>query len=458
MSSSTTIRQLRHDLASKKISVSELVEERLKLIETKNSDINAFITVDTNGARETAKKLDALELDPAHPLWGIPIAHKDIFLTRGLKTTAASKLLADYVPVYSSTVVEKLTQAGAVSLGKLNCDAWAHGSSGENSDFGPTKNPANLEYVAGGSSSGSAAAVSAGLVMAATATDTGGSIRLPANFTGTVGFKPTYGRVSRYGIIAMASSLDSPGHITGCVEDAAEVFAITAGRDPLDATTAGAKAFSQLREPKAIKDLKIGVPSEYLTAISDKEVKSNFEQTLSTLTNLGAQIIELSLPHTEAAVAVYYVIQPAEVSSNLARFDGVRFGQGRDQFGAEARRRIMIGTFTLSAGYYDAYYKTALKVRTLIKQDFDHAFSQVDLLLAPVSPTPAFKLGEKTDDPLAMYQSDALTIPVNLAGVPAIALPSGQTKGKLPLGIQLIANRHQEESLFAAALSLEQAL
>ena len=459
-----TIQATKAALLNRELKATEMVEAILKEIEHKKY-LNIFLSINKENALESAKTIDKdiehnIERVNKLPLLGIPIAHKDLFLTKGLRTTAASKVLANYIPPYSATVVDKLAAAGAIVMGKVNCDAWAHGSSGENSDFGATLNPLNQDLVPGGSSSGSAAAVAAGLVQAATATDTGGSIRLPANFTGTVGFKPTYGRVSRYGVIAMASSLDSIGHITANVGDAAQLLAVTSGVDVHDATTADSRPFTvpDFANLTKLKGIKIGVPREYLEPIKNPEIKANFNQVVKELTRLGAEIVDISLPHSESALAVYYVIQPAEVSSNLARFDGVRFGQARDQFGAEAMRRIMIGTFTLSAGYYDAYYKAAQKVRTLVIDDFTQAFSQTDLLLAPVSPTGPFKLGEKIADPLAMYLSDILTIPVNLAGLPAIALPSGKTKAGLPLGIQLIAKRYQEEALFGAAYLLEQSL
>jgi aspartyl-tRNA(Asn)/glutamyl-tRNA(Gln) amidotransferase subunit A len=460
-----TIAATKTALLNKEISFSEMVEETLARIQTKNPELNIFLTLNETEAKKAALEFEfLLKNDPDSlaklPLLGMPLGHKDIFMTKGLRTTAGARLLENHVAAYSATAVTKLKDSGAITIGKLNCDAWAHGSSGENSDFGATKNPVNPEYVAGGSSSGSAAAVAAGLVLGATATDTGGSIRLPANFTGTVGFKPTYGRVSRYGVIAMASSLDSIGHVTANVEDSALLFSVTAGEDFRDGTTANSPKFSMsgLTEKTDFKGLRIGVPTEYFSPIKDKEIKENFDKTVKTIESLGGEIIEISLPHTEYAAAVYYIIQPAEVSSNLARFDGVRFGAKRHAFSSEAIRRIMIGTYTLSAGYYDAYYTTAQKVRTLIKQDFDKAFAKVDLLIAPVSPTPAFKLGEKMNDPLAMYLSDILTIPVNLAGLPALAMPTGKNKQGLPLGIQLIGNRFAEEKIFPVAYLLEKKL
>ncbi len=444
--------------------VIEVVDEHLKKIEERNDALNVFLTVTGDEARQRAEEIDKLiaaqpEIIDNMPLLGIPVAYKDIYMTKGIRTTAGSNVLRDYVAQYSATVVDKIEAAGAISLGKLNCDAWAHGSSGENSDFGPTKNPVNPEYVPGGSSSGSAAAVAAGMAALTMGTDTGGSIRLPANFCGVVGFKPTYGRVSRYGIVSMASSLDSVGHFAHNVEDAAKMLAVTSGVDRHDANTANSKEFyiTGLKE-KGLKGVRVGVPREYLSPIKNGEVKGDFEKTVRRLEEAGVAIVEVSLPHTDQATAVYYILQPSEVSSNLARFDGIRYGNTRANFGAEAIRRIMIGTYTLSAGYYDAYYKTALRVRTLIKEDFDRVFEKVDVLVTPVSPTPPFKLGEKMNDPLEMYLSDILTVPVNLAGLPAIALPTGKTEDGLPLGIQVIGKRFAEDEIFPISYQIEQIL
>jgi len=386
----------------------------------------------------------------------VPVALKDMYLTKGIRTTAGAKLLEEYVPPYSSSVVEKLEEAGAVIVGKTNQDAWAHGASGENSDIGPSLNPSNEECVPGGSSSGSAVAVAAGMVPLAMGTDTGGSIRQPANFVGVVGFKPSYGRVSRYGVIAMASSLDSMGHFTNSVEDAALVLGVTAERD---ATTRAARKYEfEGFSKKGLEGVRVGIAREYVEAIADEEIKENFEKVKSKLERLGATLVDVTLPHTKEAIAVYYILQPAEVSSNLARFDGVRYGKGRDSFGKEAKRRIVVGSYTLSSGYYDAYYRQALRVRTLVKQDFERAFEKVDALVTPVSPTTAFKLGEKTSDPLAMYMADALTVPVNLAGLPAIAIPSGKTKGGLPMGVQVIGRYMDEERMLPISYELESEL
>lgn len=456
-----TITEALRGLREKKFSSVELTKACLEQIAKHDSKINAFITVDEKGALEQAKRADdlaskALSLQ-GYPLLGIPIALKDIFLTKGLKTTAASKVLENYIPQYDATVVKKLKTAGAVILGKTNLDAWAHGSSGENSDFGPTLNPWNRERVPGGSSSGSAAALASDMCLAATGTDTGGSIRLPASFNNLVGLKPTYGRVSRYGIIAMASSLDSIGHFTKTVEDSALILNTTAGRDNMDATTPNVAVPDYKNSlGEDIKGLRIGLPKEYFGEGLEKNVKEKTMEAVKVLEKLGAKIEEISLPNTEYANACYYIIQPSEVSSNLARYDGIRFGNPRDSFGQEAKRRIMLGTFTLSAGYYDAYYRKAMQVRTLIKQDFDKAFEKVDAIITPVSPTPPWKLGEKIDDPLKMYLSDVFTVTTNLAGIPGLSVPAGFVDD-LPTGIQILGPQFSEEKLFQIGFAYEQA-
>ncbi|KKQ96428.1 MAG: Glutamyl-tRNA(Gln) amidotransferase subunit A [Candidatus Levybacteria bacterium GW2011_GWB1_39_7] len=455
-----TIKQSYEYLNKKKCSSVELTSSCLEQIEKLNPEINAFITV-SELALDEARKADELRSNNQElPLLGIPIALKDIYMTKGLRTTAASNVLRDYIPQYDATVVRKLKEAGAVILGKTNLDAWAHGSSGENSDFGPTKNPWDREYVPGGSSSGSAAAVAANLCAAATGTDAGGSIRLPASFTDTVGLKPTYGLVSRYGIIAMASSLDSIGHFTKTVEDSALFLNITAGNDPFDATTTNKELPDYTKDlHKGIRGLKIGIPKEYLAMGIDKKIKENFDNALRQIEELGAEIIEISLPHTKYAVACYYIIQPSEVSSNLARYDGIRFGNDRSYFGDEAVRRIILGTFTLSAGYYEAYYKKAMQVRTLIKRDFEQVFNPpaggVDAIIAPVSPTPPWKLGEKLDNPLRMYLSDIFTTTANLAGIPGLSVPSGFING-LPAGFQILGPQFSEKLLFQIGHAFEQ--
>src|SRR5258708_5506710 len=415
MKNDLTIKSALDGIKKKEFSSEELTSSCLEEIE-KKKELNAFITVDRQGTLNQARHADIKIKDGIRlPLLGIPIALKDIFLTKGLRTTAGSKVLEDYIPQYDATVVRKLYEAGAVIIGKTNLDAWAHGSSGENSDFGPTKNPFDKTRVPGGSSSGSAVAVASDMALAATGSDKGGSIRLPASFCNIVGLKPTYGRVSRYGIISMASSMDSIGHFT-----------------------------KNLKETKKIK---IGIPKEYFGEGLDKKVKEQIEKAVSFFEKEKFEIIEVSLPHTEYAIACYYVIQPSEVSSNLARYDGIRYGSARQNFGDEAVRRIMLGTFTLSSGYVDAYYKKAMKVRTLIKKDFDEVFKKVDVLISTVSPPLPWKLGEKANDPLAMYLSDALTVPANIAGIPGLSVPIGMV-GELPVGMQILGNHFAESTLF----------
>lgn len=434
-----TIKKTQDGLSKREFSASELVREYLERIEV-NKDLNAFLTISSDGAFEQAKNYN-----PDKPLAGVVVAHKDLFLTKGVRTTAASKVLESFVPEYSATVVKRLEEAGAIMIGKTNCDAWAHGASGENSDFGPTLNPWNKEYVPGGSSSGSAAAVAAGLSLVATGTDTGGSIRQPANFTGVVGLKPTYGAVSRYGIIAMSSSLDSPGVFGQTVEDVETIFNVIKGPDGFDSTVIqNSKGRSQNDKLK----FKIGIPKEYFVEGLDREVEKAVTDASGIFKKEGIELVDISLPHTKYAIDVYYIVQPAEVSSNLGRFDGIRYGNDRSSFGAEAVRRIMLGTYVLSAGYYDAYYLKAQKVRSKIIEDFDKAFTKVDAIIAPVSPTTAFKLGEKSSDPLKMYLADVFTAPANLAGIPGLAIPSGFAKNRLPLGFQLLGPRFSEEALF----------
>jgi len=460
-----TIKEAQEGLREKRFSSVELTKACLCQIEKFNSKINAFITVCEKKALQQAMKADwkmengKWKMEKL-PLLGIPLAIKDNFCTKGIKTTAASKVLEDYVPVYNATVVQRLIDAGAIIIGKTNLDAWAHGSSGENSDFGPTKNPWNLKFVPGGSSSGSAAAVSAQMCLGATGTDTGGSVRLPASFCNLVGLKPTYGRVSRYGVVAMASSLDAIGHLTKDVTDSAIILNITSGKDINDATTSKRDVPEHLENlKKGIKGLKIGLPKEYFVEGMDKRIVERLKEVFKTLERLGAEILEISLPHTNDALAVYYIVQPSEVSSNLARYDGIRYGFPRNKFGDEARRRIMLGTFTLSTGYYEAYYLQAMKVRTLIKKDFEKAFAKVDVIIAPVSPTLPFRLGEKIDDPLEMYLSDILTVTANLAGIPGLAVPAGfidSSTGSLPVGIQILGQQFSEELLFQVGYTYEQ--
>jgi len=459
MLNNLTIKKARKGLKEKQFSAVELTNDCLAEINKRNQNLNAFITVCRNEALEQAKRADELIKNGQDlPLLGIPIAAKDIFCTKNIRTTAASNVLRDYIPQYDATVVQKLKNAGAIIIGKTNLDAWAHGSSGENSDFGPVKNPWNDKYVPGGSSSGSAVSVSTGMAIAATGSDTGGSIRLPASFTNTVGLKPTYGRVSRYGIVAMASSLDSIGHFTKTVEDSALFLSVTAGQDKMDATTPSIKVPDYIANiNKGIKGLRIGVPKEYTDPKAiEPEVLGNFKESLKILEKLGAEIVDISLPNTDSGIAVYYIIQPAEVSSNLARYDGIRFGNDRSFFGSEAKRRIMLGTFTLSVGYYDAYYKKAMRVRTLIIKDFEDAFTKLDAIVSPVSPTKPWKIGEKVNDPLKMYLSDVLTVNCNLAGIPGLSVPSGFIDG-LPVGIQFLGPKFSESLLFRIGQAFEQA-
>jgi len=436
-----TVKQILDGYESASFNSKEVFEFFYNRIKGIDADIKSFITVVPEDKVCVAGK-------------SIPVAYKDIFTTKNIQTTAGSHILRGYIPPYNATVVDKLSDSKFVCAGKLNCDAFAHGATGENSDFFVTKNPYFLKKTAGGSSSGSAAAVAAGLVPVATATDTGGSIRLPASFTNTVGIKPTYGRVSRYGIIAMTSSTDSIGHITKTVWDNAFVLNITAGFDPKDATSSHAKVPDYLSDiDKGISGLKIGIPKEYLQGLDDV-VEKQFDKSVKIVKSLGAEIVEVSLPHTEYAINVYYILTPSEISSNLARFDGIRFGKQRDQFGDEAKRRIMLGTYSLSAGYYDDYYLKAQKVRTLVIEDFRKAFDKVDALMAPVFPSTVPALGEAIVDPIKMYMMDVLTVPVNLAGLPALSVPSGFIDA-LPVGIQFIGKHFDEKLLYRIGYSFE---
>ncbi len=455
--STLTIEEAASLISKKHIKAEELAREAIEKAETIGKKLNSFITVSKNSALEQAKKVDKLiaSNQKLGPLSGIPVALKDIYSTKEIKTTAASKVLENYIPVYDATVTSRLKDAKVSIIGKTNLDAWAHGSSGENSDFGPTLNPYDNSKVAGGSSSGSAASVAARICLAATGTDTGGSIRLPAAFCNVVGLKPTYGRVSRYGIIAMASSLDSVGHFTKTVYDNALVLNATAGQDRFDATTSSHPTDDYTKEiEKGVKGLTIGLPKEYFEGL-DPKIKSLIQSAIKKLEGLGAKIAEVTLPHTEYGVATYYIIQPSEVSSNLARYDGIRYGFARSGFTAEAKRRIILGTFTLSAGYYDAYYLKAMKVRRLIREDFTKVFEKVDALICPTSPTVPFKLGEKVDDPLAMYLSDIFTVNVNLAGVPSLNIPCGFIES-LPMGMQVIGPDFSEKLIYQISYAYEQ--
>ncbi len=458
-----TISHVHNQYRSGQLTVEELVSSLIAQNKLKDKQLNAFITHTDELALAQARQLDQelaqdVSVLDKKPLFGIPTALKDIFLVQDTLTTAASQVLSNYQAQYSSTAWKRLEQSGTVCIGKLNCDAWAHGSSGENSDFGSTKNPWNLEYVPGGSSSGSAAALAAQMATVTMGTDTGGSIRLPASFCNVVGLKPTYGRVPRYGVISMASSLDSIGHFTHTVEDSARVLSVTAGQDPYDASTSPSPTVpyhQNLTLPK--RKFRLGIPKEYVDQGLDKEVSRVFDQIKSVFNQqLDCEIVSVSLPHTQYGIAVYYIIQTSEVSSNLGRYDGIRYGQTRETFGDEAKRRVMLGTYVLSAGHHDAYYKRAQQVRTLIKQDFDQVFDQVDALITPVSPTPPFKLNSKNSDPLQMYLSDVLTVTVNLAGVPALALPGGFSSDNLPVGFQIIGPHLSEQLLFQLGHAYQQ--
>jgi len=455
--SDLTIKEVGELIAGKQIKATDLAKAYLDRAEKLNRKLNAYITICGEMALAQAEKVDDLMADnqKLSPLAGIPFGLKDNFLTNGIRTTAASKVLEDYIPVYDATTVSRLKDANAVFIGKTNHDAWAHGASGENSDFGNTLNPYDTGRVPGGSSSGSAAALAADMCIAATGTDTGGSIRQPSGFCNLVGLKPTYGRVSRYGIIAMASSLDTVGHLTKTVYDSALILNTTAGLDEMDATTSP-EALVDYTDgiESGVRGLKIGLPKEYFAGLNP-DIKKVIMDATKKLESLGAQIVDISLPHTEYGVATYYIIQPSEVSSNLARYDGIRFGNPRTAFGSEAKRRIILGTFTLSSGYYDAYYLKAMKVRRLIREDFIKSFTKVDCLLAPVSPTLPFKIGEKVNDPLQMYLADAYTVNINLAGVPSLVIPAGFIDG-LPVGMQIIGPDFTEKQLYQVGYAYEQ--
>lgn len=480
-----TIKKFHDGLLNKEFSAAEVTKAYFDSIKERDGGIGAYLSlVEEEEAFVQADKADvAVAKDEmVGALAGVPMAIKDNILIEGRPATAGSKILENYKAVYDATVIKKLRAAGAVFLGKTNLDEFAMGSSTENSAFQKTRNPHDPERVPGGSSGGSAAAVAANLALSALGSDTGGSIRQPAGFCGVVGLKPTYGAVSRYGLIAMASSLDQIGPFGKTVEDAAFVFKAIAGRDPMDATSTEAVYGDELLNPKLedIKKLTVGLPNEYFIEGLDSEVRQAIDQAINALKSLGIKFKQISLPHTKYAVSCYYIIMPAEVSANLSRFDGIRYGKSEMRpvspklqrgeqatsnllsvykksrsggFGAEVKRRIILGTFVLSSGYYDAYYNKAQKVRTLIKQDFDYAFKDVDVILTPVSPTPPFKFGEKTSDPLQMYLSDIFTIPVNLAGLPAISIPvkprtsNIEHRTNIPFGFQLIGKSWREADI-----------
>jgi aspartyl-tRNA(Asn)/glutamyl-tRNA(Gln) amidotransferase subunit A len=470
-----TIDAARSGVQERKISAAALAESFYLKIQNDDPKIGAFLTLCKDRALAKALEMDALAAngEKLPPLGGVPVAIKDVMVTKGVRTTAGSKILGNYVPPYDCTAVARLEAAGAVILGKLNCDEFAMGSSNENSAWKPVHNPRDLTRVPGGSSGGSAAAVAADMAVAALGSDTGGSIRQPASFCGVVGMVPTYGRVSRYGLIAFASSLDHIGPLTKTVKDTAIVLRTIAGRDPMDSTSADVPVPDYVVElEKPVRGLKLGVAKEYLGEGLDKEVRSAIEAAIQKLAKQGCEIVEVSLPHTKYAIPAYYIVATAEASSNLARFDGVRYGyrakdarnlsemyrRSRDEgFGAEVKRRIMLGTYALSAGYYDAYYLKAQKVRTLLTRDFEEAFEKVDAIVGPVSPTAAFKLGEKVDDPLAMYLADIYTVTADLAGIPGISVPCGETREKLPIGLQILGRHFDESTILRVAQASEKA-
>jgi len=470
------IAEWREQLSRGEVSARELADQHLSRIEAVEPSVHAYLEITAERARADADRIDALRAagEPLPPLAGVPLAIKDNLCTKGIRTTCSSRMLETFVPPYESTVTERLWDAGAVLLGKTNLDEFAMGSSTETSAFGPSRNPWNPEKVPGGSSGGSAAAVAAGECVASLGSDTGGSIRQPAAFCGVVGLKPTYGRVSRYGLVAFASSLDQVGPFTTCVADAAELLQVIAGEDPRDSTCLKAPVpdyRAALTQP--VKGLRVGIVRECMEAEGlDPQVKASVQAAAEQLQALGCELVEVSCPRFNDGIATYYVIAPSEASANLARYDGVKYGyraadaaslaemtarSRAEGFGDEVQRRILIGTYALSAGYVDAFYKKAQQVRTLIRRDFDRAFETVDVLLTPTSPTTAFRFGAHTDDPLAMYLADLLTIPANMAGLPAISVPCGFDAQGLPIGLQLITGVLQEERLLQVAHHYEQA-
>lgn len=471
-----SISDIRSAIAARETSAAAVAESCFSRIDAEDARIHAFLSTDRELALAQAAHIDRLAAagDPLPPLAGVPFGLKDVLTIQGFPATAGSKILEGYHPPYTGTAVRKLADAGALFVGKLNCDEFAMGSSNENSAYGAVHNPHDLERVPGGSSGGSAAAVAAGMVTATLGTDTGGSIRQPASFCGVVGVLPTYGRVSRYGLIAFASSLDRIGPFAANVRDAATVLGVIAGHDPMDATS------SPLPVPdytagidQGVRGMKLGVPSEYFAEGLDAEVRAAIESGIEKLRGAGAEIVPISLPHTRYAIPTYYVIATAEASSNLARFDGVRYGlrapqsdtlaamyrRTRDEgFGAEVKRRILLGTYVLSHGYYDAYYRKAQQVRRLLAQDFLAAFGQVDAILTPTAPTPAFRLGEKSDDPVAMYLADIYTVTASLAGICGISVPCGQSREGLPIGMQILGRHFDEATVFRVGQALESSL
>jgi aspartyl-tRNA(Asn)/glutamyl-tRNA(Gln) amidotransferase subunit A len=474
MAPNWTIDGVKDALAAKKISARELAADFYKRIEARNPELNAFLALSPERARRQTDRIDALVAEgrPLPPLAGVPVAIKDVISTRGTTTTCGSKILENYIPPFDATAVERLEAAGAVILGKTNCDEFAMGSSNENSAYGPVKNPAATDRVPGGSSGGSAAAVAAGLAVAALGTDTGGSIRQPGSFCGIPAMMGSYGRVSRYGLIAFASSLDRIGPFATNIKDVAAILQVIAGRDPHDSTSTTALVPDYQTEiVKPVKGLRLGIPKEYFAEGMDAGVRKKIEAGVEIYKKLGCELVEIRMPHTDYAIAAYYIIATAEASSNLARYDGVRYGLRVEDdsllamyrktrgagFGPEVKRRIVLGTYVLSAGYYDAYYLKGQKVRSLIAQDFRDAFDKVDAILTPTSPVTAFKLGERTADPLQMYLADIYTVTGSLAGVPGISVPCGKVDSKLPVGLQIFGPAFGEARILQLAHAFEQA-
>ena len=469
-----TISTVRAALEAKKVSARELAAELYKRIESRNRELNAFLTLCPERAYAQADRIDALRAagKPLPALAGVPIAVKDVISTRGVRSTCGSKILENYVPPYNATAVARLEEAGAVILGKTNCDEFAMGSSNENSAYGPVRNPVAPDRVPGGSSGGSAAAVAAGLAVAALGTDTGGSIRQPGALCGIPAMMPSYGRVSRYGLIAFASSLDRIGPLARTVRDVAAVLQVMAGRDVRDSTSVDSAVPDYVAAlEQQVKGLRLGIPKDYFGSGMDAGVRAKIEAGIEVFRRLGCETLEIRMPHTDYAIAAYYIIATAEASSNLARYDGVRYGLRVDDsallsmyrrtrgagFGAEVKRRIILGTYVLSAGYYDAYYLKGQKVRTLIAQDFRDAFLKVDAILTPTSPVPAFRLGERTEDPLQMYLADIYTVTGSLAGVPGISVPCGKTPEGLPVGLQIFGPAFGEGRVLQLAHAFEAA-
>ncbi|MFZ1939140.1 MAG: Asp-tRNA(Asn)/Glu-tRNA(Gln) amidotransferase subunit GatA [Terracidiphilus sp.] len=470
-----TLAALRADLVERRVKAAGLAAGYYERIDKKNPHLNVYLSLTKERALAQAERIDALAAkgDPLPPLAGIPVGIKDVLVTKGAVSTAGSKILKGYHPPYDATVVSRLEAAGAVILGKTNCDEFAMGSSNENSAYGPVRNPVDPERVPGGSSGGSAAAVAANMAVATLGTDTGGSVRQPASFCGVVGVLPTYGRVSRYGLIAFASSLDRIGPFAANVRDAATLLGVIAGHDPCDATSSIAPVEDYAAESdKPVNGLRIGIPAEYFAEGLDAEVRAAIEKGIAALEAAGCQVKKISLPHTKYAVPTYYLVATAEASANLARFDGVRYGyrsphsenlsamysHSRDEgFGAEVKRRILLGTYALSAGYYDAYYLKAHQVRRILAEEFLRAFAEVDAIVTPTSPVPAFKIGEKSGDPLAMYLADIYTVTASLAGICGVNVPCGKTSAGLPVGMQVLARHFGEGTAFRVARGVEAA-